>query len=168
MHGIKSACRWEINWNSFFIETLSVYQHIVQLEIAIDDTRLAFIVRHLEPFANEDLEKLKTFGSQNNYWIYLQSKGPDTVFRLYPEKDIALIKLSYQPIDGISIGFEPNDFTQVNNDINRKMIKRAIQLLDISKQDSIIDLFCGLSNFTLPISKYAKAVIGVDGDVIWW
>ncbi|MFV9972832.1 MAG: 23S rRNA (uracil(1939)-C(5))-methyltransferase RlmD [Francisella endosymbiont of Hyalomma asiaticum] len=149
-----------------FIETLSVYQHIVQLEIAIDDTRPAFIVRHLEPFANEDLEKLKTFGSQNNYWIYLQSKGPDTVFRLYPEKDIALVKLSYQPIDGISIGFEPNDFTQVNNDINRKMIKRAIQLLDISKQDSIIDLFCGLGNFTLPISKYAKAVIGVDGDVM--
>ena len=149
-----------------FIETLSVYQHIVQLEIAIDDTRPAFIVRHLEPFANEDLEKLKTFGSQNNYWIYLQSKGPDTVFRLYPEKDIALVKLSYQPIDGISIGFEPNDFTQVNNDINRKMIKRAIQLLDISKQDSIIDLFCGLGNFTLPISKYAKAVIGVDGDAM--
>ena len=100
-----------------FIETLSVYQHIVQLEIAIDDTRPVFIVRHLEPFANEYLEKLKTFGEQNNYWIYLQSKGPDTVFRLYPEKDIALVKLSYQPIDGISIGFEPNDFTQVNNDI---------------------------------------------------
>ena len=149
-----------------FIETLSIYQHIAQLEIAIDDTRPALIVRHLEPFANEDLEKLKTFGSQNNYWIYLQSKGPDTIFRLYPEKDIAPVKLSYQPVDGISIGFQPNDFTQVNNDINRKMIKRAIQLLDISKQDSIIDLFCGLGNFTLPISKYAKAVIGVDGDAM--
>ncbi|AEB28418.1 23S rRNA (uracil(1939)-C(5))-methyltransferase RlmD [Francisella hispaniensis] len=149
---------------SSFIETLSIYQHIAQLEIAIDDTRPAIIVRHLEPFTNEDLEKLKAFGLKNNYWIYLQSKGPDTIFRLYPQDDVEPKKLNYQPVAGIDIGFEPNDFTQVNNDINRKMIKRAIKLLDISENDSIIDLFCGLGNFTLPISQHAKTVIGVEGE----
>ncbi|WP_150465068.1 23S rRNA (uracil(1939)-C(5))-methyltransferase RlmD [Francisella sp. SYW-2] len=147
-----------------FIETLSIYQHIAQLEIAIDDARPALIVRHLEPFVNEDLEKLKAFGLENGYWIYLQSKGPDTIYRLYPQEDVEPKKLSYQPVTGINIGFEPNDFTQVNNDINRKMIKRAIDLLEISENDSIIDLFCGLGNFTLPISQYAKTVIGVEGE----
>nr|AAV29110.1 NT02FT0992 [synthetic construct] len=149
---------------SSFIETLSIYQHIAQLEIAIDDTRPAMIVRHLEPFTNEDLEKLRSFAQENNYWIYLQSKGPDTIFRLYPQGDVEPKKLSYQPAAGIDIGFEPNDFTQVNNDINKKMIKRAIELLDISENDSIIDLFCGLGNFTLPISQHAKTVIGVEGE----
>lgn len=147
-----------------FIETLSIYKHIAQLEIAIDDERPAIIVRHLEPFVNEDLQKLRSFGEENNYWIYLQSKGPETIFRLYPDKDIEPTRLSYQPIEGINISYEPSDFTQVNNDINKKMIKRAIELLDISKDDSIIDLFCGLGNFTLPISQKAKSVIGVEGE----
>ncbi|QIW09799.1 23S rRNA (uracil(1939)-C(5))-methyltransferase RlmD [Francisella sp. LA112445] len=154
----------KINDIAKFIETLSIYNQIAQLEIAIDDHRPAIIVRHLEPFTNEDLAKLRDFGQENNYWIYLQSKGPDTIYRLYPDRDVSPTKLSYEPIDGIEIGFEPNDFTQVNNDINRKMIKKAIDLLDISKEDSIIDLFCGLGNFTLPISRYAKSVIGVEGE----
>lgn len=77
-------------------------------------------MRHLEPFVNEDLEKLKAFGLENSYWIYLQSKGPDTIFRLYPLEAVEPKKLSYQPVAGINIGFEPNDFTQVNNDINKK------------------------------------------------
>ncbi|MED7819750.1 MULTISPECIES: 23S rRNA (uracil(1939)-C(5))-methyltransferase RlmD [unclassified Francisella] len=154
----------KINDIAKFIESLSIYNQIAQLEIAIDDHRPAIIVRHLEPFTNEDLAKLRTFGQENNYWIYLQSKGPDTIYRFYPDRDLSPTKLSYQPIDGIEISFEPNDFTQVNNDINRKMIKKAIELLDISKEDSIIDLFCGLGNFTLPISKYAKSVIGVEGE----
>ncbi|AIT10176.1 23S rRNA methyltransferase [Candidatus Francisella endociliophora] len=147
-----------------FIETLSIYKHIAQLEIAIDDHQPAIIVRHLEPFVNEDLDKLRAFGQENNYWVYLQSKGPDTIFRLYPEKNVEPTKLSYQPIEGIEINYEPSDFTQVNNDINKKMIKRAIELLDISENDSIIDLFCGLGNFTLPISQKAKSVIGVEGE----
>ena len=154
----------KINDIAKFIETLSIYNQIAQLEIAIDDHRPAIIVRHLELFANEDLAKLRDFGQENNYWIYLQSKGPDTIYRLYPDRDVVPTKLSYEPIDGVEIGFEPNDFTQVNNDINRKMIKKAIDLLDISKDDSIIDLFCGLGNFSLPISKYAKSVIGVEGE----
>ncbi|ASG68487.1 23S rRNA (uracil(1939)-C(5))-methyltransferase [Francisella halioticida] len=154
----------KINEIAKFIESLSIYNQIAQLEIAIDDNRPAIIFRHLEPFTNEDLAKLKSFGQENNYWIYLQSKGPDTIYRLHPDRENLPTKLSYEPIDGIEISFEPNDFTQVNNDINKKMIKKAIELLDISKEDSIIDLFCGLGNFTLPISKYAKAVIGVEGE----
>ncbi|AJC48766.1 23S rRNA (uracil(1939)-C(5))-methyltransferase RlmD [Allofrancisella guangzhouensis] len=154
----------KIAYIASFIESLSIYQQIAQLEVAIDDYRTAIIFRHLEPFTPEDVEKLKEFGGENNYWVYLQSKGPDTIFRLYPEKSQTPTQLCYQPADDVKINFEPNDFTQVNSDINRKMIKRVITLLDISKDDSIIDLFCGLGNFTLPLSQYAKAVIGVEGE----
>ncbi len=147
-----------------FIETLSIYKKVAQLEVAIDDHRPTMIIRHLEAFTDEDLEKIKAFAEEQGYWIYLQSKGPDTVFRLYPEATVEPVKLSYSPIDGIEIGFEPSDFTQVNTDINKKMIKRAIELLDIQEDDSIIDLFCGLGNFTLPLSQKAKTVIGVEGE----
>ncbi|APC96567.1 23S rRNA (uracil(1939)-C(5))-methyltransferase RlmD [Francisella frigiditurris] len=147
-----------------FISSLSIYNQIAQLEVAKDDFRTALIIRHLESFTNEDIRKIKIFAQEQGYWIYLQSKGPDTIFRLYPEENVAPIKLEYSPIEGINISFEPNDFTQVNTDINQKMIKKAIELLGINKNDSIIDLFCGLGNFTLPISKYAKSVIGVEGE----
>jgi 23S rRNA (uracil1939-C5)-methyltransferase len=147
-----------------FIETLSNHKKIAQLEIAIDDHRPTMIIRHLEPFIDDDISKIKIFAEDHGYWIYLQSKGPDTVFRSYPEQSVEPVKLSYSPIEGINIGFEPSDFTQVNTDINHKMIKKAIELLDISKEDSIIDLFCGLGNFTLPLSQHAKSVIGVEGE----
>ena len=147
-----------------FIESLSIPTKIAQLEVAVDDTRPAFIVRNLEPFTNDDFNKLSEFGKEHNYWIYLQSKGPDTIYRHYPEKSVEPVKLSYQPVEGITIDFDPNDFTQVNSDMNRKMISRAIDLLDIKPDDSIIDLFCGLGNFTLPISQHAKSVIGVEGE----
>ncbi|AXA34018.1 23S rRNA (uracil(1939)-C(5))-methyltransferase RlmD [Francisella adeliensis] len=149
---------------SAFIENLSNYKQIAQLEVAIDDYRPAIIIRHLEPFTDSDIELIKQFSQEHNYWIYLQSKGPDTVFRLYPEQNVEPVKLSYNPVKDIKIGFEPGDFTQVNNDINKKMIQKAIELLDIQKDDSIIDLFCGLGNFTLPLSQFAKTVIGVEGE----
>ena len=149
---------------SKMIESLEIYNQIAQIEVAIDDYRTALIIRHLEAFNEDDLNKLVNFGKENNYWIYLQSKGPNTIFRLYPEKNEQPLKLKYSPIEDININFEPNDFTQVNKDINRKMIKKAISLLDISENDSIIDLFCGLGNFTFPIAKYAKSVIGVEGE----
>lgn len=149
---------------SKFIESLSNYKQIAQLEVAVDDHRPAIIMRHLEPFTDADLEQIKCFAEEHGYWIYLQSKGPDTVFRLYPEQTLEPVKLSYNPVEDIEIGFEPGDFTQVNNDINKNMIKKAIELLDIQKEDSIIDLFCGLGNFTLPLSQHAKMVIGVEGE----
>lgn len=104
---------------SVFIETLSNYKQIAQLEVAIDDYRPTIIIRHLEPFTDSDIELIKQFAQEHNYWIYLQSKGPDTVFRLYPEQNVEPVKLSYNPVKDIKIGFEPGDFTQVNNDINK-------------------------------------------------
>jgi len=66
--------------------------------------------------------------------------------------------------ENITIQFEPLDFTQVNPMINEKMIQRALELLDINSDDELLELFCGLGNFTLPLAKHAKHVTAVEGD----
>jgi 23S rRNA (uracil1939-C5)-methyltransferase len=93
-------------------------------------------------------------------WIYLQFGGPSTVTPLWPENP----QLSYAPEEGLNLEFEPSDFTQVNAGINKKMIELTMSLLDISAEDRILDLFCGLGNFTLPLAKRVTEVVGVEGD----
>ncbi len=93
--------------------------------------------------------------------IYKQTGGPDTVSLLFPQEALLSYKI---PDHGTEMFFEPSDFTQINPEINRKMINRAIEFLDLQKTDKVLDLFCGLGNFTLPISKYVKEIIGVEGD----
>ncbi|WP_119327992.1 23S rRNA (uracil(1939)-C(5))-methyltransferase RlmD [Cysteiniphilum halobium] len=145
--------------------SLSNYKEIPQIEVAVDDQVTALIIRHLSPFTDEDLLKLTDFAKAYHFWVYLQAKGPDTVTRLYPEVTQEPQSLSYDLVDyGVRIYFEPNDFTQVNHDINRKMLKQAIELLEVSKDDTVLDLFCGLGNFSLPLATKATFVVGVEGD----
>ncbi|MDA0911950.1 MAG: 23S rRNA (uracil(1939)-C(5))-methyltransferase RlmD [Proteobacteria bacterium] len=145
--------------------SLSNYKEIPQIEVAVDDEVTALIIRHLSAFTDEDLAKLTDFAKAQQFWIYLQAKGPDTITRLYPEITQEPQSLSYHLTDyGVTIYFEPNDFTQVNHDINRKMLKQAIALLEVSTSDTVLDLFCGLGNFSLPLATKAKFVVGVEGD----
>ena len=93
--------------------------------------------------------------------IYLQPGGPDTVQPLWPEKQ----SLSYHlPAQDIEIQFRPTDFTQINTAINEQMIARVLELLALDKTDRVLDLFCGLGNFTLPMARQAGAVVGVEGE----
>ncbi len=143
------------------IKRLQAYQRIAQIEVAMDDEHVALIFRHLDPLSDNDKHQLVEYGQQHDFWIYLQSGGPDTVTPLWPENP----QLHYAPESGLTLDFAPNDFTQVNAEINQKMIQRVLALLDIRAQDRILDLFCGLGNFTLPIAKRAAEVIGVEGDM---
>ncbi|PHS69735.1 MAG: 23S rRNA (uracil(1939)-C(5))-methyltransferase RlmD [Methylophaga sp.] len=142
------------------IAKLAAYNRIAQIEVAMDDEHTALIFRNLDPLSEQDQQALIVYGRANDLWIYLQSGGPDTVTPLWPDNP----QLSYAPEEGLHLDFGPNDFTQVNAGINHKMIQRAMELLDIDAQDRILDLFCGLGNFTLPLAKRVMEVVGVEGD----
>tara|TARA_R110001606_G_C15404643_1_gene654124 strand:- start:3469 stop:4803 length:1335 start_codon:yes stop_codon:yes gene_type:complete len=142
------------------IATLESHNRIAQIEVAMDDEHTALVFRNLDPLSEQDQQALIAYGQSNDLWIYLQSGGPDTVTPLWPENP----QLSYAPEEGLNLEFEPNDFTQVNAGINKKMIERTMELLEISAEDRILDLFCGLGNFTLPLAKRVTEVVGVEGD----
>jgi len=143
------------------ITGLKIYRKIPQIEIAVGDEATALVFRHLVPLDDNDLDKLREFGEQYNLQIYLQSAGPDSVALLWPEN----ATLSYSlPHHDIRIFFQPTNFVQVNSDINHKMIDHALTMLDLDQGDKVLDLFCGLGNFSLPIARKAAAVVGVEGD----
>ncbi len=143
------------------IANLTVHNKIAQIEVAVSDHKTALIFRNLAELSSEDVKKLYMFGNDHQLSLYLQPGGPDTVVPLSGEKQDDLF---YKLDEGnITIHFAPTDFTQVNIEINQKMVKRVMNFLDIKPEDKILDLFCGLGNFTLPIARRAKSVTGVEG-----
>jgi 23S rRNA (uracil1939-C5)-methyltransferase len=144
------------------IEGLTVRDKIPQIEVAIGDEQCVLAVRVLEPPTEADIERLRAFGHEHNISLCLQSKGPDTIVPLPGEPEI--IPTYALPKHGIEFKFRPAMFTQVNYDINRQMIDRVIDTLALTENDSVLDLFCGLGNFSLPIAKYAGRVVGIEGD----
>ncbi len=146
---------------SVMIESLSIRDQVPQIEVAVGDERAALVFRVLGPPAQDDLEILRGFGRRFGFDIYLQPKGPDSVFALWPENPPLL---GYAlPENGVEFRFQPTDFTQVNVAINRKMVNRVLEALDPQAGDEILDLFCGIGNFTLPLARKAAQVIGVEG-----
>jgi len=132
-----------------------------QIELAVGDTTTALVLRHLEPLLEEDLERLRRFAATHGVEWWLQPKGPDTAHTL----DGAASALDYSlPEFGIRMPFRPTDFTQVNRDINRVLVSRAVRLLGPERDDRVIDWFCGLGNFTLPLATRAAAVLGIEGS----
>jgi len=132
-----------------------------QIELAVGDEVIALVLRHLEPLSAPDLARLREFGATHGVQWWLQPKGPDTVHRLDdggPELAYAL------PEFGVTMPFKPTDFTQVNPHINRVLVARALRLLDARADERVIDWFCGLGNFTLPIARQAREVLGVEGS----
>ena len=142
------------------IGKLSIREHIPQIEAAISESHTILILRHLQPLTEADEATLKECGEKLSITWYTQSGGLDTIKPL-----IEAVTLTYSiPDHKIEMEFLPNDFTQVNFALNQKMINLAIGLLELNDQDSVLDLFCGLGNFTLPISKYVEKIVGIEGD----
>ena len=132
-----------------------------QIELAGGDSVTALVLRHLEPLGEADLQRLRDFGLQHGVQWWLQPKGPDSVRRLDDGPD----ELAYAlPEFGVRLPFKPTDFTQVNGAINRVLVERALQLLDVQPQDHAIDWFCGLGNFSLPLATRARQVLGIEGS----
>jgi len=144
---------------SNLIGGLSRPDRIPQIEVAMDDERCVLIFRNLDPLSEDDEQRLRSFAAQKDFIIYLQPGGPETVTPLDEAAD-----LHYRlPDFDLELHFEPGDFTQVNSDINRQMVARAMVLLDPRKDERVLDLFCGIGNFTLPLATRAGEVVGVEG-----
>ena len=136
-----------------------------QIELAIgeraDGLVIALVLRHLEPVSPADAGRLRQFGADHGVQWWLQPKGPDTVHLL----DEGGPELAYGlPEFGITMPFKPTDFTQVNHAINTVLVGRALRLLAPTRDERVIDWFCGLGNFTLPIATRARAVLGIEGS----
>lgn len=143
------------------VSSLSAYDHIAQMEVAVDDETTALALRNMVELSDEDKAKLIAFAKEENIAFYLQPGGPDTMTPLWPED----VSLRYKLEDyDIAFSFKPGDFTQVNTEINRQMIPRALELLDVQPEDRVLDLFCGLGNFTLPLARRCAEVVGVEGE----
>ena len=132
-----------------------------QIELAAGDSVTALVLRHLEPLTPADLQRLRDFAAAHDVQWWLQPKGPETVHLL----DVGGPVLDYSlPEFGITMPFKPTDFTQVNPHINRVLVGRALRLLDVQPQHHVIDWFCGLGNFTLPLATRTRSVLGIEGS----
>lgn len=142
-------------------------REIPQIEVAVGDPHPEFnsralVFRHLLPLAEAELASLRDFGARHGVDIYLQPKGPDSVHKLWPPDTPERLYYSLPEFD-LEFAFHPLDFTQVNAEVNRSMVSRALALLEPGPQDRVLDLFCGLGNFTLPLARHAAEVLGVEG-----
>ncbi|MFT6033820.1 MAG: 23S rRNA (uracil1939-C5)-methyltransferase [Arenicella sp.] len=144
------------------LEKTSCNDKIPQIEISVADNAVVMIVRHLDTFVQNDLDLLTEFAKRNNVQLFLQPGNLKSVHPLYPEKPDALF-YDFEQFD-IRIEFLPTDFIQVNGSINEPLVARSIELLDVQKDDRVLDLFCGVGNFTLPLARFSDHVVGVEGD----
>ena len=147
------------------IERLSVRQRLPQIEVASGDRDGqpidVLVLRLLEPLTDADFEQVRAFADTHRVQFYDQPAGPDTARPLYPADD----RLAYElPEFAVTMPFRPTEFTQVNLDVNRMLVRRAIALLDPRPGERIGDMFCGLGNFTLPIARRGAFAVGVEGS----
>jgi 23S rRNA (uracil1939-C5)-methyltransferase len=143
------------------IGSLSIYQQMPQIELAVGEESTVLVLRIMAPLSPADETLVKAFADQWDIEWWLQPKGPDTAYPYYPKKKELYYTL---PEFGIRMPFKPTDFTQVNHQINRLLVHKALGLLQVGKDERVADLFCGLGNFTLPLATQAREVVGIEGS----
>lgn len=145
------------------VSGLSCRERLPQIEAACGDEEAALVFRHLVPLTEDDLQRLSAFAETHGVRVYLQPGGPDSVAPLWPA---APGPLAYAlPEFDLTMAFRPTDFIQVNAAVNRLVVSKAVELLDAGAGDTVLDLFCGLGNFTLPLARRAARAVGVEADL---
>ena len=147
------------------VEKLSVKDAIPQIEIAAGDTSSAAVFRHLQELTHTDLSHFRDFSASTGIDVYLQPGGPSSLIKLGEGESRLFYRM---PDQNLEFAFHPLDFIQVNQDINRKLVTLVVNLLEIGHEDSVLDLFCGIGNFTLPLAQKAAFVKGFElsGDAV--
>jgi len=143
------------------VASMATRDRLPQIELAVGDAVTVLVLRHLEPLPESDLALLRGFARRHAISWWLQSKGPMTARPL--DDDGATLAYTL-PEFGLEMAFRPTDFTQVNHAINEALVSRALRLLAPTPNDVVIDWFCGLGNFTLPLATRAARVVGVEGS----
>jgi 23S rRNA (uracil1939-C5)-methyltransferase len=143
------------------VGSLSIAARVPQAEVAVADNGCALVLRVLDPPSAADLERLREFETARELRLYLQPGGPGTIAPLTAAAEPLRYAL---PEFDVTIEFEPTDFIQVNGALNVAMVSRAVALLDPQPGEQVLDLFCGLGNFSLPLARHAGGVLGVEGE----
>ena len=145
---------------SELIGSLSVADAVPQIETASGDDSSAIVIRHLRELTSADVMALKQWSDREGIAVYVQPKGPDTVRLLCPDEH----ELSYRLATyDLKLAFHPQHFIQVNARLNALLVDRALELLSLEGHEKVLDLFCGLGNFTLPLARRSGSVFGVEG-----
>ena len=134
-----------------------------KIEVAVAENAVALVFRVLDAPSDDDRELLRKFGLANDVRMYLQPGGLDSIQLLDADEQVEPLFYSLQAFD-IRIEFDPVGFVQVNSDINEQMVATAIELLQVESGDRVLDLYCGIGNFSLPLARRCKEVLGVEGD----
>jgi 23S rRNA (uracil1939-C5)-methyltransferase len=148
------------------IMSLSDPGRVPQIELAVGEGKeigsqvTALAIRHLEPLTDADQTAIKAFADRHGVWIWLQPSGLQSLAPFHPPTGMLCYRL---PEFGIEMPFKPADFTQVNHLMNRSLVSRALRLLEVQAGDRVLDLFCGIGNFSLPLARTASAVLGIEG-----
>jgi len=148
---------------SELIGGLSIRARLPQIEVAVADNDIALVFRVLDPPSDADKLLMSAFGKERALRVYLQTGGLDSVSLLYPATVDESLYYSLDEFD-VRIDFEPIDFVQVNAEINQSMVHFAVEQLQVGPDDRVLDLFCGIGNFSLPIARRARTVLGVEGE----
>ena len=150
---------------SELIGGLSIRARLPQIEVAVAENAVALVFRVLDAPSDDDKELMRKFGIANDIRMYLQPAGLDSVALLDADESLEPLFYTLQAFD-IRIEFDPVGFVQVNSDINEQMVTRAIDLLQVGSNDRVLDLYCGIGNFSLPLARRSKEVLGVEGDAM--
>lgn len=142
---------------------LSLRERIPQIEVAAGDNGVALALRVLDPPTPGDLEKLRGFAGETGLLLYLQPGGVDTIMPLPGAEPPETLRYR-APAAGADLEFQPADFIQVNQPVNEQMVAQALELLAPAPGSRVLDLYCGLGNFTLALARVATAVTGVEGS----
>ena len=147
------------------IGALSISARLPQVEVAVADNAISLVFRVLDPPTTDDKARLRTFAETHGVRVYLQSGGLESIALLYPDGDVEPLYYDLSDFD-VRIAFDAVGFVQVNSEINQRMVSKAIELLDPGRDDRVLDLYCGIGNFSLPLARRAGTVLGIEGEAM--
>ena len=150
---------------SDLVGKLSIRRRLPQIEVAVADNAVALILRVLDPPTDDDKAEITRFAIEHGVRVLLQPGGPDSVTALHPEPPVDALRYGLPEFD-VTIEFDAFDFVQINGCVNRRMVSAALHLLRIEEDDRVLDLYCGIGNFSLPMARTAHYVLGLEGEIL--